>query len=56
MAFVTAAIYTTARLGLAGGLSGTVRQVLGRDPISFAEFAHREREIWKPARASKETP
>ena len=56
MALVTAAIYTTARLGLAGGLSGTVREVLGRDPISFAEFAHRERDIWKPARASTETP
>ena len=56
MAVVTAAVYTTARLGLAGGLSGTVRQVLGRDPISFAEFAHREREIWKPAPASTEKP
>lgn len=39
---VTAAIYTTARLGLAAGLTDDVRRVLGRDPISFAEFAHRE--------------
>ncbi|MFB0833671.1 NmrA family NAD(P)-binding protein [Arthrobacter halodurans] len=49
MALVTAAIYTTARLGLAGGLTGTVRRVLGRDPIGFAEFAHRERRVWEPA-------
>ncbi|XAS64903.1 NmrA family NAD(P)-binding protein [Micrococcaceae bacterium Sec5.8] len=48
MAFITAAIYTSARLGLAGGLSDSVRQVLGRDPISFAEFAHRERGTWQP--------
>lgn len=39
---VTAAIYTTARLGLAADLTDDVRRVLGRDPISFAEFAHRE--------------
>lgn len=41
MVIVTVAIYTTARLGLAGGLSNTVQLVLGRDPISFADFAHR---------------
>ncbi|XTR51800.1 hypothetical protein ACOM2C_17520 [Pseudarthrobacter sp. So.54] len=48
MAFITAAIYTSARLGLVSGLSDSVRQVLGRDPISFAEFAHRERGTWQP--------
>lgn len=48
MVVVTAAIYSTARLGIAGGLSGTVRELLGRDPISFADFVHRERDIWKP--------
>lgn len=42
MVAVTAAIYTTARLGLAAGLTDDVRRVLGRDPISFAEFSHRE--------------
>lgn len=42
MVAVTAAIYTTARLGLAAGLTDDVRRVLGRDPISFAEFARRE--------------
>lgn len=55
MALVTAAIYTTARIGLADGLTGTVRQVLGREPISFAQFAHRERGIWNPAAPAKES-
>ncbi|SEN06146.1 NAD-dependent epimerase/dehydratase family protein [Cryobacterium sp. TMT1-3] len=49
MVLVTAAIYTTARLGLAANLSDEVRPVLGRDPIGFAEFAHRERQVWNPA-------
>lgn len=49
MALVTAAIYTVARLGLAGELTGTVRQVLGRAPSRFADFARREREVWNPA-------
>lgn len=48
MVLVTGAIYTTARLGMAAGLTDTVRQVLGRDPIRFAEFAHRERDAWVP--------
>ena len=56
MVLVTAAIYTTARLGLASGLTDTVHQVLGRDPISFADFVHRERDIWNPTPNGKETP
>lgn len=48
MVMVTAAIYTTARLGMAGGLTTEVKQILGREPIDFAEFAHREREVWNP--------
>ena len=48
MVAVTTAIYTTARLGMADGLTTDVRTVLGRDPIDFAGFAHREREIWNP--------
>ena len=48
MVAVTSAIYTTARLGLAAGLSDDVRTVLGRDPIAFAQFAHRERALWNP--------
>lgn len=46
MVLVTLAIYTTARLGVADGLTRTVRDVLGRDPIRFDQFAHREREHW----------
>lgn len=46
MVAVTTAIYTTARLGLAAGLTRDVRSVLGREPIDFAQFAHREREAW----------
>lgn len=47
MVAVTTAIYTTARLGLATGLTDDVRTVLGREPIDFAEFARREREAWQ---------
>lgn len=46
MVLVTTAIYTTARLGLAAGLTGDVRTVLGRDPNGITEFAHRERAAW----------
>lgn len=48
MVAVTAAIYTTTRLGLAAGLSNDVGTVLGRAPIDFAAFAHRERAAWLP--------
>jgi len=48
MVAVTTAIYTTARLGMAAGLSDEVREILGREPIDFAEFAHRERTAWMP--------
>ena len=48
MVAVTAAIYTTARLGLAAGLTDDVPEILGRDPTGFAEFAHRERTVWTP--------
>ncbi|WP_407342922.1 NmrA family NAD(P)-binding protein [Pengzhenrongella phosphoraccumulans] len=48
MVAVTLAIYTSARLGLAAGLSDDVRTVLRRDPIDFETFAHREAAIWTP--------
>lgn len=48
MILVTMAIYTTARFGKAAGLTDDVRRVLGRDPVRFSEFAHRERAIWRP--------
>ena len=50
MVAVTAAIYTTARLGLAAGLTDDVHHVLGRAPVDFTEFAHRERNLWIPTR------
>ena len=50
MVLVTTAIYTTARLGMAAGLTDTVSEVLHRAPSRFAEFAHREREVWNPSR------
>ena len=46
MVLVTTAIYTTARLGLAAGLTGDVRAVLGREPNGISEFVHRERAAW----------
>lgn len=54
MVAVTAAIYTTARLGLAAGLTDDVRVVLGRAPIDFATFAHRERAAWIPTSTTTE--
>ncbi|WP_105036415.1 NmrA family NAD(P)-binding protein [Cryobacterium aureum] len=56
MVLVTAAIYTTARLGMAAELTDTVRTVLGREPIRFAEFAHRERAVWNPTQTSADLP
>jgi len=41
-------IYTTARLGLAGRVSGDVEQVLGRPPISFGRFARGNAETFSP--------
>jgi hypothetical protein len=49
MVLVTSAIDTTARLGLAAGLTADVKAVLGRDPIDFAVFAHRQRVAWTGA-------
>lgn len=48
MVAVTTAIYTTARLGLAANLTDDVHSVLGRTPVDFATFAHRERDAWIP--------
>ena len=46
MVLVTTAIYTAARMGQADGLTNDVLTVLGRSPISFEEFAHREQGVW----------
>ncbi|MGY1620516.1 NmrA family NAD(P)-binding protein [Geodermatophilus sp. SYSU D00691] len=42
LAAVTAAIYTTARLGLAAGLTDTVRQVTGNEPTAVRDTLRRE--------------
>ncbi|WP_158550794.1 NmrA family NAD(P)-binding protein [Geodermatophilus sp. TF02-6] len=47
MAVVTAAIYTTARLGLAAGLTDHVEQVTGRPPASVRTTAVREQAAWR---------
>ncbi|WP_278236847.1 NmrA family NAD(P)-binding protein [Isoptericola sp. AK164] len=54
MVAVTAAIYTTARLGLAAGLSEDVRTVLGRAPRDLTDVVHRDRDAWLRA-PTKET-
>jgi uncharacterized protein YbjT (DUF2867 family) len=46
MVLVTSAIYSAARLGLAGGLTDDVRTVTGRDPTAVADWALRNREVW----------
>ncbi len=55
MVVVTTAIYTTARLGLAAGLTDDVRTVLGREPHGITEFAHRERAAWLREAVSPDT-
>jgi uncharacterized protein YbjT (DUF2867 family) len=47
LVLVMAGIYTTARLGLAGRVTDDVRRVLGRDPISFRQFAEDYRAYWQ---------
>jgi uncharacterized protein YbjT (DUF2867 family) len=49
MVAVTTAIYTIARLGRASGLTDDVRQVIGREPMSFAAWAHQYRDAWTRA-------
>ncbi|MGX6607386.1 NmrA family NAD(P)-binding protein [Micromonosporaceae bacterium Da 78-11] len=48
MTAVTAAIYLAARLGLAAELTDHVRRVTGRDPLTVAQTAGRERAAWMP--------
>lgn len=47
MIAVTTAIYTTARLGKAAGLTDDFTTVTGRKPATFADFAVRERNVWE---------
>ena len=46
MALVMSALYTTQRLGRAGGVTGEVRRLLGRPATPLREFAERERGVW----------
>jgi uncharacterized protein YbjT (DUF2867 family) len=47
MTVVTAAIYTTARLGMAAGLTDAVQRVTGRAPHGVEQTAHREQAAWR---------
>lgn len=47
---MTSAVYTTARLGLAAGLTGEVARLLGRPPTTLTEFVRRERAAFEVAR------
>ncbi|MEO8106839.1 MAG: NmrA family NAD(P)-binding protein [Actinomycetes bacterium] len=47
MIAVTTAIYTTARLGKAGGLTDHFAAVTGHEPTTFAAFAAREHQAWE---------
>lgn len=56
MTAMTTVIHATARLGVAGHLTGDVRAVTGRTPTSLREFALRERAVWEPGPVTSETP
>lgn len=45
--FVMAAIYTTARLGLADRVTDDVRRVLGREPTPLSTFVRDYRDVWQ---------
>jgi hypothetical protein len=40
-------LYSVVRNGWAAGVTDDVRQVTGRAPLSFAEFARRSAAAWK---------
>jgi uncharacterized protein YbjT (DUF2867 family) len=44
---VMTAIYTVARLGLAGRVTSDVTELLGRPPIKMRRFAEEHRHVWK---------
>lgn len=48
-ASVMTALYTVARLGLAAHLTDTTRDLLGRAPISFRQFARDHASMWRRA-------
>lgn len=46
--FVMVGIYTTCRLGLAGGITPDTQRLLGRPPITMRQFAADYRDCWLP--------
>ncbi|MFN8514476.1 MAG: SDR family oxidoreductase [Chloroflexia bacterium] len=44
---VTTAIYLTARLGLAAGVTGDIARLLGREPITMRRFVEDHRALWE---------
>ena len=50
MVAVTSGIYTTARLGLAAGLTDDVRTVTGRAPTGVRPVLERDRAAFEPSR------
>lgn len=48
--------YTHARLGLAARLGDGVQEALGRAPISFRDFAARERSAWLGSPSASRSP
>lgn len=49
-ATVMTALYTVARLGLAAHLTDTTRELLGREPITFRQFARDHVHVWDDTR------
>ncbi|MGW2302502.1 hypothetical protein [Streptomyces sp. NPDC001809] len=45
---VMLALYSACRFNLAAGVTHDIRDTLGREPISFSQFAHDERDAWLP--------
>lgn len=46
LVLIMAAIYTTARLGLAGAVTSDIEQLLGRPPLTMAQYVEDYRQFW----------
>ena len=56
MVAVTSVVYTTARLGIAAGLTDDVRAVTGREPVAVRPVLERERAAFERGDAPQERP
>jgi uncharacterized protein YbjT (DUF2867 family) len=54
MTIATSIVYTTARLGIAGSLTGDAAELLGHDPGTMTEFITREQNAFRPQRAERD--